>query len=92
MPEYRNAELPSPDHAELTEFGTNRTKFLAHLRNQINNLPARSDDGPIRLGWYDDLTNWIDANCEHESEREEPINWDALIFNPYETPATIGQE
>jgi hypothetical protein len=92
MLEYRNAELPSPDGAELTELRTTRTKFLIRLRKQIDTQPARFDEMPIRLGWYDDVANWIEANGKHHSKRDEPINWDALIFNPYETPATIGQK
>jgi hypothetical protein len=90
--DYQNEESPLLDYAELTELRTNRTKFLVRLRKQIDSQPARSAEMPIRLGWYDDVANWIEANGKHDSERDEPINWDALIFNPYETPATIGQE
>jgi hypothetical protein len=92
MLEYRSAELPSPDHAELTEFGTNRAKFLAHLRNQINTLPKRPDDTPYRPGWYEDLTDWMDTNRGCASEPDEPINWDELLFDPAELSAAIGRE
>ena len=92
MLEHPDEEVNSPDYTELIEFGTLRTAALVRLRNQIAMLPARSEQTPMRLGWYDDLTNWIDTDCDCVSEPEEPINWDDLIFDPDETPAMTAHE
>jgi hypothetical protein len=74
MLEHVDEDLQPHDDAEVAEYTNNRLKYLANLRKRIAAQPAHNEERPERLGWYDEVANWIESNRERKSGPDETIH------------------